>query len=174
MALQPEAYIDFEVYDAEHGNLVGVGNVTPPNIEFLTQTLTGAGIGGSIEAVIIGMTNAMTTTLSFRSVTDAATKLASPKKHTLDVRVAEQYWDTIEVEKQVHADRFVMVVVPKSTSIGQISPATTASVSGEYTVYRFEAYNDSEELFCIDPFNYVCRVGGVDYSAEIRTALGKN
>lgn len=172
--LQPESYVDFEVYDADVGNLVGVSNVTPPNIEFLTQTITGAGIGGSIEAVIIGMTNAMTCTMNFRSVTDSATKLASPVKHTLDLRVAEQYWETVAVEKQIHADRFVMVVVPKNTSVGQVSPATTAAVSGEYTVYRYEAYDDGVELWCIDPFNYVCRINGVDYSADIRAALGKN
>ena len=172
--LQPEAYIDFEVYDADSGNLVGASGVTLPNIELLTQTITGAGIGGSIEAPIIGMSNTMSLTLNFRSTTDAATKLAAPVKHTLDIRVAEQYWETVAVEKQIHADRFVMVVVPKNTSVGQISPATTAAVSGEYAVYRYEGYDDGTELWCIDPFNYVFRVNGTDYAADIRTALGKN
>ena len=171
--LQPESYVDFEVYDADVGNLVGVASATPPNIEFLTQTITGAGIGGSIEAPIIGMVNAMTVTLNFRSVTDSATKLAAPVKHTLDLRVAEQYWETVAVEKQIHADRFVMVVVPKNTSVGQISPATMASVSGEYAVYRYEAYDDGTELWCIDPFNYICRINGVDYMEPVRKALGK-
>lgn len=173
MALQPETYVDFEVYDAEEGNLVGVASATLPNVEFLVQSITGAGIGGTIEAVVVGMTNAMTLTLNFRSVTDAATKLASPKKHVLDLRNAEQYWDTVDAEKRIHADKFVMVCVPKTTTMGQVVPATTAAVSGEYTVYRYEAYNDGEELWLIDPFNYVCRIGGVDYSADIRAALGK-
>lgn len=173
MARQPETYVDFEVYDSEFGNLVGVGSATLPNVEFLTQSITGAGIGGTIEAVVVGMNNAMSLTLNFRSVTDAATKLMSPKKHVLDMRVAEQYWDTIEVEKQIHADKFVLTVVPKNTSVGAVTPATTAAVSGEYTVYRYEGYDDGTELFCIDPFNYICRIGGVDYSADIRAALGK-
>lgn len=54
MSKQPEAYIDFEVYE-DSVNLVGVAKVTPPDVEFLTASLTGAGITGTVEAVLIGM-----------------------------------------------------------------------------------------------------------------------
>ncbi len=172
MSKQPEAYIDFEVYE-DSVNLVGVAKVTPPDIEFLTASITGAGITGTIEAVLIGMVNTMTTTLNFRSVTDAATKLMSPKKHQLDLRVAEQYWDTVGVEKEVWADKYVLVVVPKKTSIGEIAPASAANVSGEYTTYYYAGYKDGEKLWEIDPFNQVCVVDGVDYLADVRKALGK-
>lgn len=172
MSKQPEAYIDFEVYE-DSVDLVGVAKVTPPDIEFLTASITGAGITGTIEAVLIGMMNAMTTTLNFRSVTDAATKLMSPKKHQLDIRVAEQYWDTVAVEKEVWADKYVVVVVPKKTSIGEIAPASAANVSGEYTTYYYAGYKDGECLWEIDPFNQKCVVGGVDYLADVRKALGK-
>jgi hypothetical protein len=172
MSKQPEAYIDFEVYE-DSVNLVGVASMTPPDIEFLTASITGAGITGTIEAVLIGMVNSMTTTLTFRSVTDAATKLMSPAKHQLDVRVAEQYWDTVGVEKEVQADKYVLVVIPKKTSPGQIAPASAASVSGEYTTYYYAAYKDGEKLWEIDPFNQICEVAGVDYLADVRKALGK-
>lgn len=172
MSKQPEAYIDFEVYE-DSVNLVGVAKVTPPDIEFLTASITGAGITGTIEAVLIGMVNTMTTTLNFRSVTDAATKLMSPKKHQLDLRVAEQYWDTVGVGKEVWADKYVLVVVPKKTSIGEIAPASAANVSGEYTTYYYAGYKDGEKLWEIDPFNQVCIVDGVDYLADVRKALGK-
>ena len=172
MSKQPEAYIDFEVYE-DSVNLVGVAKVTPPDVEFLTASLTGAGITGTVEAVLIGMVNAMTTTLNFRSVTDAATKLMAPKKHQLDLRVAEQYWDTVNAEKEVWADKYVLVVVPKKTSIGEIAPAAAANVSGEYTTYYYAAYKDGKQLWEIDPFNQKCVVDGVDYLADVRKALGK-
>lgn len=172
MSKQPEAYIDFEVYE-DSVNLVGVAKITPPDIEFLTASITGAGIGGSVEAVLIGMVNTMTASMTFRSVTDAATKLMPPQKHQLDLRIAEQYWDTVGVEKKVWADKLIMVVIPKKTSIGEVAPASAANVSGEYTTYYYAGYKDGEQLWEIDPFNQKFVVNGVDYLADVRKALGK-
>lgn len=169
---QPEAYIDFEVYE-DSVNLIGVANITPPDITYLTQTITGAGITGNVEAVLIGMVDTMTLQMNFRSVTGAATSLSSPHKHQLDLRVAEQYWNTTSVEKEIQADKYIMVVVPRTTSPGQIAPASASAVSGSYSVYRYEAYKDGKELWVIDPFNQICRINGVDYLADVRTALGK-
>ena len=169
---QPEAYIDFEVYE-DSVNLVGIANITPPDITFLTQTITGAGIGGNVEAVLVGMVDAMPLQMNFRSVTDAAVKLTAPKKHQLDLRVAEQYWNTASAAKEIQADKYVMVVVPKTTSPGQIAPAAQSAASGQYSVYRYEAYKNGKELWVIDPFNQICRIRGVDYMAPVRKALGK-
>lgn len=169
---QPEAYIDFEVYEGAV-NFCGISKVSLPDIAFLTQTITGAGIAGNIEAVLTGMVEAMTLGLNFRSVTDAATKLMSPVKHQLDLRVAEQYWDTNAVSKDVMADKYVMVVIPKSTKPGTVAPASAADTSGEYSVYYYAAYKDGKTLWEIDPFNYRCEIDGIDYMEPVRRALGK-
>lgn len=172
MSKQPEAIIDFEVYK-DAVNLVGVAKATLPDIAYLTQTITGAGISGNVEAILIGMVEAMTLTLNFRSVTDAATQLLRPEKHMIDLRVAEQVWDTVGVNKEVQADKYVMVVLPKNTKPGTIAPASAADSSGEYSVYRYEAYKNGKTLWKIDPFNYICEIDGVDYMADVRKALGK-
>lgn len=172
MSKQPQAYINFDVYE-NAVDLVGVAKVTLPDISYLTATLNGPGIAGNIEAVLIGMVEAMTTTLNFTSVTAAATKLLRPEKHQLDLRVAEQDWDPVSTERAVAADKYVMVVVPKSTKPGTIAPASTADTSGEYAVYRYEAYKNGKTLWKIDPYNYICEIDGVDYMAEVRKALGK-
>lgn len=169
---QPEAYIDFEVYE-DSVNYVGVAKATLPNINYLTQSITGAGIGGTIDAVLIGMVDAMSLTLNFRSAMDAAATLLQPTKHTIDLRVAEQYWDTVNVGRDVQADKYVMVVSPKNFTPGDVAPATTANTSLEFAVYYFAGYKDGEKLWEIDPHNYVCNIRGVDYMAEVRKALGK-
>ena len=172
MARQPEAYIDFEVY--ENGkNFLGVSGATLPNINFLTQTITGAGIGGNVEAVLTGMVDAMSLTLNFRSAMDAAVSLMKPEKHNLDLRVAEQYWETAGAGKEVAADKYVLVVMPKNFAPGAVAPASAADVSGEYSVYYYAGYKDGKQLWEIDPWNYICKIGGKDYMAEVRKALGK-
>jgi len=169
---QPQAYLDFEVYE-DNINLLGVAKATLPEIAYLTQDITGAGFSGKIEAVLIGMMEAVTLKLDFRSCTDAAVQLMSPHKHHIDLRVAEQYWDNVGVEQDMQADKHVMIVVPKKMSPGTVAPASLADVSGEYAVYRYEGYKDGKTLWKIDPFNYICEVGGVDYMTKLRQILGK-
>lgn len=173
MSMQPESIINFEAYE-DGVNFIGLANFTPPNIAFLTQQINGSGIMGNVDSVIAGMVEAMETTINFRSVTSAASRLMSPEKHQVDFRVAEQYWDTVNARKEIQADKFLMVLVPKSTNPGQIAPASASSASGTYSVLRYEGYKDGNEMWCIDPFNGICRVNGVDYGEPIRKALGKS
>lgn len=172
MAKQPEAYIDFEVYE-DSKNFIGISKATLPDINFLTQTITGSGISGNVEAVLIGMTEAMSLTLNFRNATDAAVSLMAPKKHNITLMAAEQNWDTTKVEKSISADKYVMVVVPKSTKPGSVAAASAADASGEYSVYYYAGYKDGKVIWEIDPWNYKCVIDGVDYMADVRAALGK-
>jgi len=172
MARQPEAYIDFEVYE-DSKNFVGISQATLPNISFLTQQITGAGISGNVDAVLTGMVDAMSLTLNFRSATGAAVSLMAPKKHNIDLRVAEQLWDTTKIAKDITADKYVMVVIPKNTQPGTVAPAAAADASGEYSVYYYAGYRDDKKLWEIDPWNYICEIHGKDYMADVRKALGK-
>lgn len=59
----------------------------------LTNTISGAGIMGNYESVVVGAVDAMSTKITFRNVTDAAVRLARPGHHTIDLRVAQQSHD---------------------------------------------------------------------------------
>lgn len=172
MARQPEAYIDFEVYE-DATNFMGISQVTLPNINYLTQQLTGAGIGGTVNAVLIGMVDAMTTTFNFRSALDAAANLLTPTSHHVDLRVAEQYWNVPNVERDVLADKYVMVMSPMNMTPGTVAPASLSDTSCEFSVTYYAAFKDGEKIWEIDPFNYICYVNGVDYMEPVRRALGK-
>ncbi len=170
--LQPEAYIDFEVYK-DDANLIGIAKADLPAVAYLTQNITGAGIGGEIEAVLIGMVKAMTLTLNFRSATDSATTLAAPGTHKITLRVAEQFWDVESIRRLIKADKYVMVAEPKNVSPGTVAPASLTDTSIEFSVRYFAAYKEGATLWEIDPFNQICKFGDVDYFTDIRKALGK-
>jgi len=170
--IQPEGTIDFEVYE-DKVNYVGIAQVQLPDIAFLTLDLTGAGISGTIEAVLIGMVDKMTMTMNFRSHTGAAVSLMKPVKHNIDLRIAEQHWDTVKTERVVSADKYIMVAIPKKLTPGTVAPAAAVDANGEYSVYYYSAFKDGKVLWEVDPFNYICVVDGKDYMAEVRAALGK-
>lgn len=172
MPKQPEAYIDFEVYENSR-NYLGVASVNLPNINYLVQQITGAGISGNVDAVLIGMVDAMATTFNFRSAMESAVSLLKPEKHILDMRVAEQHWDTMNSERNVVADKFVMVAEPKNFTPGTVAPASLADTNLEMSVKYYAGYKDGKQVWEIDPFNYICTIDGVDYMAPVRRALGK-
>lgn len=169
---QPEAIIDFEVFE-DNVNFYGISKAALPNINFLVQQITGAGIGGNVDAVLHGMVDAMELGLNFRSPTASAVTLMEPRKHNIDLRVAEQEWDTVQTGRGIVADKYVLVIVPKNYQPGNIAPASQSDASGTYSVYYYAGYRDGKQLWEIDPFNYICKINGVDYMADVRRALGK-
>lgn len=168
---QPEGYINFDVYENAK-QFCGVTQATLPNIQYIVQTISGAGMGGNVEAVL-PMLEAMSLTLNFRTVTDNAINLCRPVIHNIDLRIAEQVGDTVSGQKTQVADKYVMAVMPKNTSLGNVAPASPADASGEYAVHIFKAYKAGKLVMDIEPYNYKCVINGVDYLASVRKALGR-
>ncbi len=169
---QPAAYINLEIYE-DSINLLGVAKVQLPAIAFPCVQISGAGMMGNMEVPLYGMVDNMTTTITWLTPHGDAVKLMSPKKHQLDMRVAEEFWGIEDAEVGLWADKYVMIVRPKTTTPGTVAPMAAADTSGEYVVYYFAAYKDGEQLWEIDKRNMKCVIGGVDYMAEVRKALGK-
>ena len=172
MSKQPAAYINLEIYE-DSVNLMGVAKVQLPAIAFPCVNISGAGMMGEMEVPLYGMVSNMTTTITWLTPHGDAVKQMSPKKHQLDMRVAEEYWDVEQAEVGLWADKYVMVVRPKTTTPGTVAPMSAADASGEYVVYYFAAYKNGEQLWEVDKRNMKCVILGVDYMAEVRKALGK-
>ena len=172
MSKQPAAYINLEIYE-DSVNLMGVAKVQLPAIAFPCVNISGAGMMGEMEVPLYGMVSNMTTTITWLTPHGDAVKLMSPKKHQLDMRVAEEYWDVEQAEVGLWADKYVMVVRPKTTTPGTVAPMSADDASGEYVVYYFAAYKNGEQMWEVDKRNMKCVILGVDYMAEVRKALGK-
>ena len=154
---QAAAYINLEIYE-DSINLLGVARVQLPAIAYPCVTISGAGMMGEMEVPLYGMVSAMSTTITWLTPHGDAVKLMSPKKHQLDMRVA---------------DKYVMIVRPKTTTPGNVAPMAAADTTGEYAVYYFAAWKDGVQLWEVDKRNMRCVINGVDYMEPVRKALGK-
>ena len=167
-----ETVIGFAVYEdaTEH---VGIAEVTLPEISSITEEISGAGMGGKVESVILGAIEAMTTTLNFRTVTRNAVKLHEPRQHNIDLRAAQQQKDTTKGVTEVVRVKHLLTLTPKKLNPGKVATASAAEVSGEYATTYFATYIDGKKMLEIDPLNYIYYVNGKDYLADVRKALGK-
>ena len=167
-----ETVIGFAVYE-DANEYLGITEVSLPEISNMTEEISGAGIGGKIESVILGAIESMTTTLNFRTVTKNAIKLHEPRQHHIDLRAAQQQKDTTKGITEVVKVKHILVLTPKKLNPGKVATASAAEVSGEYATSYFATYIDGKKMLEIDPLNYIYYVNGVDYLAEVRRALGK-
>ena len=172
MAKIDELVVNFAVYE-DANEYLGMAEATLPDLEYLAEEMSGAGIAGNVEEIIIGHLSAMTTTLNFRTVCKAAVRLLEPRTHKLDLRVAQQQMNNRTSETTITGVKHIMRVKPKKTALGKVAAASTADVSGEYATQYYAMYMDGEKVTEVDPLNFICIINGYDYLAEVRKALGK-
>ena len=166
-----QSIINFKVYE-DSVEYVGMAQATLPDLTALTQSISGAGIAGTVESVILGHFDAMTLGLNFRTVTDQSVKLSEPRRHTIDLRVAQQDEDVVAGKVVVRAVKHILVVIPKSDKGGSVAPAAPSNGSGEYAVRYWATYIDGKKVREVDQLNFICYVNGTDYLAGVRKALG--
>lgn len=167
-----QSVINFAVYE-DSVEMLGMAKATLPDLTWLTQNISGAGIGGNVEAVILGHSDAMTLGLNFRTTSEHAIKLSEPRRHNIDLRIAQQGEDTVAGKVKVQPVKHIFVVIPKTDKGGSVAPAASTDGSGEYAVRYWATYIDGKKVREIDPLNYICIINGIDYLADVRKALGK-
>ena len=167
-----EAIVNFQVY--ENGiEYYGMAEVTMPEANFITQEISGAGISGNAESVILGHMEAMTLGLNFRTPTKDAIALLEPREHQLELRVAQQHKDTIRGRTEIIGLKHVFVVKPKGFNPGNVTPMNPADASGEYAVSYWKMLIKGVKMLEIDIFNMICFIHERDWLEEVRAALGK-
>ena len=164
--------INFAVYE-DGQEYLGMASVTMPTLTNLVQSINGAGIAGNIEAIVLGHMDAMTLGLNFRTTTPASIRLSEPRRHQIDLRVAQQEEDPVNNTINAVAEKHVFVVMPKNHNVGQIAPASPSGASGEYAVRYWATWINGKKVRELDPMNFICMIDGTDYLTPVKKALGK-
>lgn len=167
-----DAVINYAIYE-DANEFYGTAQVQLPDLTSLTTTLSGAGIAGNVEAVVLGHMDAMSMTINFNTVCKEQAALAEQRPHNLDIRAAQQTTNSTTGEIGVDAVKHIARVTPKKIGLGKIAPASTADASGEYSVSYLATYINGVKVTEVDPLNFICIINGTDYLASVRKAIGK-
>ena len=150
--------------------LVGLtGEISLPDFEGMTETLSGPGILGEIEEVIIGQFGSMELEIPFRILDEDAFKLMSPATSlNLTLRASEQFTVKSTGGIDYKGMRVVVSGRQKKLTGGTVKQggAMDASVTVEITYIMIEL--DGKQRIELDKINNVYKVNGSDLLAKIR------
>lgn len=169
----PDRLIAFRVFD-EDSNFIGTSDVELPEIESMTETLTGAGIAGEIDLPTLGQTASMETTLNFKTISTHQLHLMKPKGTTLDFRGSIQQLNTSTAELETVGVKLTMKLFPKKFGLGKLETSTAMDSDSVFEVLYIKMFIDNKEALEIDKSNYIYRINGHDYLADVRSQLGLN
>jgi P2 family phage contractile tail tube protein len=167
----PERLINFRVY-VGNDNLVGVATVELPDIEAMTDTISGAGIAGEIDSPILGHFQSMATTISFRTIEEGAMKLAGQRSWDLTFRGSQQVNDAGNGTLTSVPVRLSMKGVTKRNGLGSFEVGSTTDSEVELELSYLKIFINNTEVLELDKYNFKYVVNGVDYLETVRADLG--
>ena len=159
----------YNVY-LDGNKLVGISDeVTLPDFEALTETLSGAGILGEIDEPLLGHFKASEMEIPFRTLNEHMFRLASMSKAlNLTLRASTQTIDTGNINTGAMPSRIVIKGKNKAITGGKLKQGegTGSSIKVEITYILIEV--DKTPMFELDKLNFVYKVKGVDLMKTIR------
>lgn len=166
-----ERTIAFAVYNESNVSL-GLVTVDLPEIEAMSDTVSGAGIAGEVESPVLGHYGSMTTTFTWRTIEPAAMELSKPGSHYVELRSSQQNYDSANGIYGSTPVRMSMCIAPKTVTLGTLAPGASTETEQEFEVLYLKVYIDNREVLEIDKFNSVARFNGVDVLESVRADLG--
>lgn len=163
--------LNYALYE-DKTDFLGITEVALPSLEFLTQKITGAGLYGELEVVLAGQLAAMEMTINMSTLNKQGIKLSTPRTHTWELREAQQALDS-ENNMKINKVKHIIKGVPKTLAAGTLKPNSTSDPNLHASILSWKMFIDNKLNMHIDPLNRICVMDGIDYAAEIRSALGK-
>lgn len=167
----PERLINYSIY-SEAGTKYGTATVELPSLEAMSETVTGAGIAGEIESPTLGHYGAMPSTISWRTIEQAAVELSEPGAHMVVIRGAQQVYDSASGTYNSVPVKVTMKIVNKTFSLGSFEPGATTDTEQEFEVLYIKMWINGKEVVEIDKLGFIAKFNGKDALAKVRKDLG--
>lgn len=156
-----------------NNELLGMGELNLPNIQFMTETISGAGIAGEYDNPIPGLTQSLESTYNFRDITKQQMQLLRKKALDLTSYANLQSYDAGTGEYHDSQIKVTARAKVKSSNLGTFNTGNTGGVSVVVENIYLKIEIDGEKVLEIDKLNYIHFVDGVDWLAATRKNIGK-
>jgi P2 family phage contractile tail tube protein len=163
----PEVINNYNAYDENSNKIIGLSDqITLPNIENKTVTVSGAGLLGDFDAIALGQFNSMEMDIPFRMLYGDVFKLFRLNKVTkLTLRGSEQVQEDGELK---HVGLKVSVRGhTKSLEPGKVKGGETMDASVKLSLYYIKIMIDGKDKLLLDVINGKFEVDGKDMLNQI-------
>ncbi|WP_068775775.1 phage major tail tube protein [Paenibacillus sp. FJAT-26967] len=151
---------------------LGVATVELPSLEYMSETIKGAGIAGEVESPTIGQFGSMTCSLTWSTMDPAALELLAPEAHALDFRASQQSYNTATGVYATEGAKITVRAIPKTAELGSLEVGAPMDGSTEFEVVYMKISVGEKVMLELDKFNYIFIVNGVDRLKQVREQLG--
>lgn len=167
----PEVLSSFRLYK-DGTDYLGVADVELPSLEWLTETVGGAGVAGEVESPVVGHFKSLSLKVKWRVLTQNVASLAASKAHHLEARGSIQRFDAGAGEYKSYAVKCLTKAIPKKIGLGKLEMGKKQDNDLEFECVYLKLWIEDNEVIEIDKYNFICMIDGTDYLAEVRTHLG--
>ncbi|MFS0838039.1 phage major tail tube protein [Paenibacillus sp. 1P03SA] len=150
---------------------LGVATVELPSLEYLSESVKGAGIAGEVESPTIGQFGPMTCSLTWNTMDPAALELLAPEAHALDFRASQQSYNTATGIYATEGAKITVRAFPKTGTLGSLEVGAAMEGSTEFEVVYLKVSVGGKVMLEVDKFNYIFVVNGKDQLASVRADL---
>lgn len=170
-ALTPDKTINYRVYK-DGNNQLGIATVDLPDLSYMTDTISGAGIAGEIESAVIGHIKSMSLTIHWRSPTTQAVELLSTQGADLIFRSSQQFLDNATNSLVAKGVKITVKTLPKTVGLGSFEVGASSGTTSELEISYMKIEMDDKETVEIDKLNFICKINGTDLLTDVRTQIG--
>lgn len=171
MSTIPEKIVNFNVYtDAD--KLVGVAaEVTLPDFEAMSETISGAGILGEYESSTPGHFSSQTIEIPFRSISDPSFRFLQNRGQTIVLRAAQQSYDVSSGKTNIRPLKVTIKGLPKGLNLGKVGVGTPTETTNTIEILYIKIEENGVTLLELDKPNFIFIVNGTDLMEDVRNAI---
>lgn len=162
--------INYECY-LDNQKFLGTASIDLPEITYQTQDISGAGLGGTVNYPSLWLTDSLTTTLHWRSMTPHTSDLAEQKKLDIQMYSAVNRYKNSDGTLEPLAIAINIRGLAKKTGVGKFQPNELMDSETEIEIIRLEIKINNVEKYLIDKVGYQFKINGVDYLADVKNIL---
>lgn len=171
--LIPEKINAYNVYYKGSNRLVGLSDeVKLPDLEALSEEMSGPGILGNIDMPTIGHFGSMEVEIPFRSINqDMFALIEQESAVDFTLRGSEQYTDANSGITSFKGVRIIFRGKTKKITSGSFKQAAGTASSVTFEVQYMMVEVDGVQQLELDKLNFVYKVQGKDLLKEVRNQV---
>lgn len=167
----PEKIVNYNVYDDTNKLVAVTGEVTLPNLEPLTETVSGAGILGEYDSVSVGHFGPMSVEIQFRALLDKSFDLQRNKNRSIVLRAAQQSYDLASGVVSYRGLKITLKGQPKGLNPGKIGVNVQTETTSVLEVIYMKVELDGKVLLELDKINFIYKLNGEDQRGGMKKLI---